>query len=230
MGDTALDRIIDYAANTEEGRAEIFDRARGGNALFVDRALAKIPRKQRRQISLRRKMGLERELRRRASAMDLGAIGVRLKQELAAIGGLRPAAARGQLNALREDARDWFNPERWEVHSGLGTPFILGDCCVIAINGDGTPGAVIKIGPDWRRVLLPISPTQILVGYNTGELPMLIDADAVNLSSAELSDSALYASSAGDRERALAGVIGTRAALLGDNWRPRRKPSLTPDP
>jgi hypothetical protein len=216
MGQTTLDRVLDYLANTEKGRKELFAYSPGGGPLYSDKLLSRLPRRQRRQFSFRQRMELERELRRRArSEVDPTAIFGLLKEELAKVGGLRPGAARGQLDVLRGNVSQWFHPSRWEVQSA--STLILGDCCVIAADADGNTGALTKIGRERRRVLLPISPTQILVGYEAGEPSVPVDPDEINLASAEMSHSVIYASSAGDRERALATAIGRRAELLPDD-------------
>jgi Protein of unknown function (DUF4238) len=215
MGEATLDRVFDYLANTEEGKNELFDYSRS-RPLFSDALLRKLPTKQQRQFSIRQRMELERELRQRArGSLDLPAIFAQIKEGLAKAGGFSPAAARGQLQVLRGDVRQWFQPSRWEVQPG--SALILGDCCVVAVDAEGNTGSLITIGRERRRVLLPISPTQILVGYEADEPSSPVDLDAINLASAELSDSVIYASRAGDRERGLAAQIGRRAALLPED-------------
>jgi hypothetical protein len=126
------------------------------------------------------------------------------------------AAADGQHRGLHhlvesEEVPSHFSPDGWTLsrHQGL----ILGDTCVVSINGDNVAASVTKHHDDWTTCYLPMDPGTLLVGHATPARHSLATSE-VNGASAALSHSHFWASSYQAELHELAQVIGTGTPLF----------------
>lgn len=129
--------------------------------------------------------------------------------------GMEKAAARGQIEGLKEtlassSVPESFSPHSWTVHRVNGR-LILGDGCVFVRTRSGRVASLILAKQDWEYVYLPVSPSSILVGSRTdGRAP--VDAEELNDYSAGLSWTHFFSSTMDASIRARARSIGGLAS------------------
>lgn len=129
---------------------------------------------------------------------------------------LKKGHSKGLLNLLKEsNVPKHFNPKRWEIVHQSRSAYILGDICVIARTSDDSYGSLLRFGSDWSQVLLPISPTTLLIGSKDDE-PFVLSASRTNQLSAELSHSYIYANIVFPEFHALVDLISKSDALVTD--------------
>jgi len=132
--------------------------------------------------------------------------------------GLQDASEQGQVEGLSRlleeiGVPDSFAPLRWEVCSTA--PLVLGDIGVWAATEDGGVGSLFHRKNSWHSVYLPISASQLLVAFRDSRTSVM-DAEKVNLVSAELSWSHIYCSEISDSFRSLALAIGRGDPIMSD--------------
>jgi hypothetical protein len=106
-----------------------------------------------------------------------------------------------------------LNLFNWQIVHNLDSNFILPDCVVYAFkrNGNFYPYAVADIC-DLSQVMLPISSSKLLVGWQNGQSQLALSCDACNRIAAMCSNEYFYANRYDDELKLLALRLGEEAS------------------
>lgn len=106
-----------------------------------------------------------------------------------------------------------FRPEHWQILRAASGHVILGDSASFAIDGDASPGHVLRFGQDWLEIYLPISHDAVLVASRTNSPPQLT-IEQINTASASLSYDQFFAAENSLKQQTLLPLIRTKSATL----------------
>lgn len=126
-------------------------------------------------------------------------------------------AGEHQIRALRLSLEDTSATGRfanfaWSVVRGADR-LVLSDTGPIAQDSEGALHSPLTLGPRCSAVLLPLSPTTLLVAHS-GAVPALPEWAAIVRKTAELSSEYCVAASRDEDQRHLASLIGAQSQLL----------------
>jgi hypothetical protein len=107
-----------------------------------------------------------------------------------------------------------FEGFSWDKLRGADR-LILGDTGPVALGRDGSLHSPLTLGEECNSIIVPLSPSILLVGH-AGPMPPLLSWKEINTGVAELSGEYCVASSRDDDQRYLSNLIGTRSELLSD--------------
>ena len=182
---------------------------------IIDERIAKAPKSQ--QKSLRKQRAeLIRYARENIGSVDFDGAFTKLMEMVRQQNRIQTGVEEGQIRGLAKTLPERhvpgdFNPAQWIMRE-VGVPLIVGDGCIVAVADDGRVRSILGVGESWRAMHLPISPSQVLIGWRR-EPGAELSGDELNRASAELSSTTIFASRAEDDEIQLATLIGTGAAM-----------------
>ncbi|HEV2851495.1 MAG TPA: DUF4238 domain-containing protein [Thermoanaerobaculia bacterium] len=154
-----------------------------------------------------------------------------MRDMLYAQGVLQEAAEEGHIKGLAQMLAEKkppsaFSPAHWRL-CRVETQMVLGDLCIVAVDGEGKYGAILESDVfSWQTLYLPISNSTVLVAGKQ-ELRPLLSPEDVNRISAELSSSHIYCSKPTDSILSLAPLIGAKSPfvstqevsdMIADGW------------
>lgn len=131
---------------------------------------------------------------------------------------LKKISEEGQIKGLKTllgESRvpETFSPSSWQLYNVESQDLILGDGCVVAVGADGSVGSLLRSDIAWKAVYLPISVSTVLVAMREGS-GALLSARDINIASATLSSSYIYASKVNDFVLEMAQIIGKGEVLI----------------
>jgi len=215
----------DLATKVDHGeRISLFDRYSDVELDdLIQRTILQLPLAQRLAVALafedpevraRLRHSIREQMRSPEARALFSAVLHNLMQSTELATGIRASHNRTLHQLLADSsATTMLRDATWTLHRAGDTPLVLGDCVVVAVDGNGQTGSLIQLNQTWREVYLPVSSAAVCVASRKVGTPSL-DSKQINEAMAAHSSDAFFASKRTNAVETLHCRVGLRSPLL----------------